>query len=65
MNQMMKMIFSGTVFDETDVFEQKYPFEYITILYGLNFNTKVMISVYEKLGDMANGKRSMWDTDTE
>ena len=59
------MIFKGTIFDETDVFEQKYAFEYISILSALNFNTKTILRVYEKIGDMINDKSSMWNTDIE
>jgi len=59
-------MFSNTIFDNTQAFSQKYPFQYINILFPLNEETELTIQLYDKIIRMLKDDTgSMWAIDLE
>jgi len=58
------MMFSDTIFDNRKVVQQSRAFQYIQILYPLNFYTDETIKIYESLNRLLN-EGSMRDINME
>jgi hypothetical protein len=58
-------MFSNTIFDNTKVVKQKYPYQYINILWPLSEQTEITVQLYDKIVKVMSDTSSMWDIGLE